>query len=50
MPCTSSGKQINVNLDFTAEIEKIMKELENYKPPKPTVIPTPIAYNFEVGM
>ena len=48
MPCTSSGKQINVNLDLTAEIEKVRKELENYKPPKPIVIP--IAYNFEVGM
>ena len=48
MPCTSSGKQINVSLDFIAETEKIMKELEKCKPPKSAVIP--ISYNFEVGM
>jgi hypothetical protein len=39
MTCTSSGKQINVNFDFTAEIEKIKKELEKYQPPKSAVIP-----------
>ena len=50
MPCTSSGKQINVNLDFTAEIEKVMKELDKCKPPEPVVIPIPTCYNFEAGM
>ena len=48
MPCTSSGKQINVKLDFISETEKVMKELEKCKPPKSAVIP--ISYNFEVGM
>ena len=41
---TSSGKQINVNLDFTAETEKIMKELEKYTPSTPT------SYNFKAGV
>ena len=45
MPCTSSGKQINVNLDFTAEINKAIKEFAKYKPTTPECL-----YNFEVGM
>ena len=40
MPCTSSGKQINVNFDFTTEMEKVRKELEKYELPKSAVIPT----------
>jgi hypothetical protein len=50
MPCTSSGKQINVNFDLTAEIEKVMKELDKCKPPKSAIISMPTSYNFEVGM
>ena len=48
--CTASGKEIDVYLDMAAEINKAIKELDKCKPPKPAVIPTPIAYNFEVGM
>ena len=50
MPRTSSGKQINVNLDLTAEIEKVKKEFETCKPPKSAIVSMPISYNFEVGM
>jgi hypothetical protein len=50
MPRTSSGKQISVNLDFTTEIEKVIKELENYKSPQSTIVSMPTSYNFEVGM
>ena len=48
--CTASGKEIDVYLDMAAEINKAIKELDKCKPPKPAVIPTPIAYNFEVGI
>ena len=43
--CTASGKEIDVHVDLTAEINKAIKELTKYKPTTPTCL-----YNFEVGM
>lgn len=43
--CTASGKEIDVYVDVTAEINKAIKELTKYKPTTPECL-----YNFEVGM
>ena len=42
---TKSGKEIDVHVDLTAEINKAIKELAKYKPTTPNCL-----YNFEVGM
>ena len=43
--CTASGKEIDVHVDVTAEINKAIKEFAKYKPTTPECL-----YNFEVGM
>lgn len=43
--CTASGKEIDVHVDVTAEINKAIKELTKYKPATPECL-----YRFEVGM
>ena len=43
--CTASGKQIDVNIDVVAEINKAINEFAKCKPTTPNCL-----YNFEVGI